>query len=48
MPTVAHCADRTTAAAALLPFARSGEETGSKDAHAGVLQHSLPLGHAFG
>ena len=48
MPTDAHCAVRNTAAAALLPFARSGEEAGSGDAHAIVLRHSLQLGHAFG
>lgn len=43
-----HCAIRTAAAAALLPFALFREEAGSRDAHVGVLCYSLELGHAFG
>lgn len=48
MPTDTHCAIRTAAAAALLPFAHSREEAESRDAHVVVLCHSLELGHAFG
>lgn len=42
------CHQDCSSSCSAAPFALSREEAGSRDAHVGVLCHTLDLGHAFG